>query len=68
MHFNLEDCVDKFSDMLESMSGEELERVLHSVTVEGTNWLPNKGQGIFMCARPNSNHWPKCGIILFELD
>ena len=35
------------------MSGEELERVLQSVTVEGTNWLPNKGQGIFMCARPN---------------
>ena len=53
MHFNLEDCDDKFSDMLDSLGGDELERVLHSVTVEGTNWLPNKGQGIFICARPN---------------
>ena len=43
MHFNLEDCVDSYSDLLDSVGEEELERVLHSVTVEGTTWLPNKG-------------------------
>ena len=53
LHFNLEDFDDKFSDMLDSVGGEELEKVLKSVSIEGTNWLPNRGQGIYICARPN---------------
>ncbi|KAL5570296.1 hypothetical protein UlMin_026871 [Ulmus minor] len=52
MHFDLEDCVDNFNALLESVRGVELDRVLQSVTVEGTTWMPNRGEGIFMCARP----------------
>ena len=37
MHIDLEDCVDNFNALLESVRGVEMDRVLQSVTVEGTN-------------------------------
>ena len=52
MQFDLEDCVDDFSDLVESLRGVDLDRILRIVTVEGTTWLPNKDGCIFMCARP----------------
>ena len=30
---------------------EELTRMLHSLTSEGTKWLPDRGEGIFLCSR-----------------
>ena len=52
MHFGLEDIVDDYSPLLEAISISNLNRVLQNLTMKGTTWVPNKGEGIFMCARP----------------
>ena len=52
MHWGLDDVDDDYSPLLESISINELNLILSSMTIEGTTWLPNKGDGIFMCARP----------------
>ena len=52
MHLWLDDVVDEYSPLLESISVQELTRVLNTLAIEGTNWLPNKGDGIFMYSRP----------------
>ena len=52
MHLGLDDVVDEYSPLLESISVQELTRVLNTLVIEGTNWLPEKGDGIFMCSRP----------------
>ncbi len=53
MHYGLEDVVDEYDHLLESVSVEELNSILSQVSVEGTKWLPNKGDGNFFYARPS---------------
>ena len=67
MQFDLEDCVDDFSDLVESLRGVDLDRILQTVTVKGTTWLPNKGECIFMCTRPTLRLIAKIWIILLGL-
>ena len=43
----------------ESISLDELNRVLSSLTIKGTNWLLDKGNGVFMCSRPALRPIPK---------
>ena len=61
MHLGLDDLVDEYSPLLESISVEELTRVLNTLTIEGTNWLPDRGYCIFMCSRlalrPTAKIW-----------
>ena len=52
MHLGLDNVVDEYSPLFESISVQELTRVLNTLAIEGTNWLPDKGDGIFMCSRP----------------
>ena len=59
MHLGSEDAVDDYIPLLESISLDELNRVLSSLTIKGTNWLPNKGDGVVMCSRPALHPIPK---------
>ena len=59
LHLGLDDLDDDFTALLESISTEELTRVLVALTIEGTNWLPDKGDGIFLCSRSALLHIPK---------
>ena len=34
------------------MGSEELKRILEETTVEGTEWLPDRGAGVYLCSRP----------------
>ena len=52
LHFGLEDLEDEFGPLLDSLSMEELTKILHYLTIEGTKWLPERGEGIFLCSRP----------------
>ena len=59
MHFGLGELDDEFSPFLDSLSVEDLTRVMHSLTMEGTNWLPDRGYGIFLCSRHALRPIPK---------
>ena len=52
MHWGLDDVDDDYVPLLVSISINELNLILSSMTIEGTTWLPDKGDVIFMCARP----------------
>ena len=61
MHLGLEELVDEYNPLLESISTKELTRVLHTLTIKGIAWLSDRGDGIFRCARlaliPTAKIW-----------
>ena len=52
MHLSLSDCVDSFRDFFDTVGSEELRRILGEITVEGSEWLPDRGKGVYLCSRP----------------
>ena len=52
MHFGLPDISDEYNTLLETISGVALNKMLQALTVEGTTWLKESGEGLLMCSRP----------------
>ena len=52
MHLGLSDCADTFRDFVDNVGSDELRRILGEIVVEGTDWLPDRGAGVYLCSRP----------------
>ena len=52
MHYGLPKVKDEYPDLLEKISGEELNQLLQDLAVEGTTWLKEAGEGPLKCSRP----------------
>ena len=52
MDFGLPDLDDDYSSLFDTISRENLNSVLKRLTVGGTNWVKEKGEGILKCSRP----------------
>ena len=46
------DISDEYNTLLETISGVALNKMLQALTVEGTTWLKESGEGLLMCSRP----------------
>ena len=51
MHFDLEDCVDDFNDLVESVRGVDLDRILQIVIVEKGKHGYLIGAKVFLCVQ-----------------
>ena len=52
MNFGLPNVVCKYSTLLETISRVVLNKMLQDLTVEGTTWLKESGEGNLKCSRP----------------
>ena len=52
MHLGLSDYDDSLCDFIDTIRTDELNRILEETTVDGTDWLPDKGKGVYLCFRP----------------
>ncbi|MBW4953958.1 hypothetical protein, partial [Klebsiella pneumoniae] len=50
MHLGLSDCDDALRDFIDAVGTDELNRILGETTVDGTDWLPVRGNGIYLCS------------------
>lgn len=59
LHLGLAGYEDNFTDFVETVGSDELDRILRELTVEGTGWLPDRGEGVYLCPRPALKPNPK---------
>jgi len=52
MHLGLSNCEDALRDFIDIVGTDELNRILGETTIEGTNWLLDRGKGVYLCSRP----------------
>ena len=52
MHLGLLDCEDDLRDSVDMICADELNRLLGELAVEGAEWLPDRGKGVYLCSRP----------------
>ncbi len=59
MHFGLAEFKDDYASLVDKISGEELNKMLQELTVEGTTWLAEAENGPLKCSRSVLKPIPK---------